>query len=114
MSEKLCALGAFPKADFKIVLGSKTMMGADERSAGNHIITMMYFRNLEGVHRFAHGPIHTDTWNWWNAKGKKYGYLTIAHELYSSPKNKWENIYINGELSGLRKSFYSLVCMGVC
>ncbi|KAJ5994166.1 hypothetical protein N7451_009890 [Penicillium sp. IBT 35674x] len=82
-------------------LGSKTMMGADERSAGNHIITMMYFRNLEGVHQFAHGPIHTDTWNWWNAKGKKYGYLTIAHELYSSPKNQWENIYINGELSGL-------------
>ncbi|KAJ5784700.1 uncharacterized protein N7503_009912 [Penicillium pulvis] len=82
-------------------LGSKTMMGADERSAGNHIITMMYFRNLEGVHRFAHGPIHTDTWNWWNSKGKKYGYLTIAHELYSSPKNQWENIYINGELSGL-------------
>ncbi|KAJ5671373.1 hypothetical protein N7507_000500 [Penicillium longicatenatum] len=82
-------------------LGAKTLLGADERSAGNHLITMMYFRNLEGIHRFAHGPMHMDTWNWWNAKGKKYGYLSIAHELYSSPKNQWENIYINAELTGL-------------
>ncbi|KAJ5925362.1 hypothetical protein N7454_008001 [Penicillium verhagenii] len=82
-------------------LGSKFMIGADELSAGNHMITMMYFRNLEGIHRFAHGPIHTDTWNWWNAKGKHYGYVTIAHELYSSPKNQWENIYINAQLTGL-------------
>ncbi|KAJ5758899.1 hypothetical protein N7520_006055 [Penicillium odoratum] len=82
-------------------LGSKTWVGTDERSGGNHIMTMMYFRTLEGVHRFAHGPLHTDTWNWWNAKGKKYGYLSIAHELYSSPRNQWENIYINSELMGL-------------
>ncbi|KAJ5591625.1 uncharacterized protein N7459_001994 [Penicillium hispanicum] len=82
-------------------LGQETLLGADGREAGNHIITMMYFRSLDDVHNFAHGPLHTDTWHWWNTKGKHYGYLTIGHELYSSSRNQWENIYINAEPTGL-------------
>ena len=65
---------------------------------------MMYFRTLEDIHNFAHSPIHTDAWNWWNSRGKDFGYVSIGHELYSSPKNHWENVYINSELTGLRKS----------
>ena len=61
----------------------------------------MYFRHLEDVHKFAHGPLHADVWRWWAAKGKKYGYITIAHELYNSPKNNWENIYVDSEPFGI-------------
>ncbi|KAJ5249110.1 hypothetical protein N7468_000561 [Penicillium chermesinum] len=82
-------------------LGSKALLGAEESTSKNHLVNLMYFRSLEDVHKFAHGPLHAEAWRWWASTGKNYGYITIGHELYASTQNNWENIYVDSELYGL-------------
>ena len=60
-----------------------------------------YFRTIEDLHAFAHGPLHRETWDWWNRVTKSYPHLSIMHEVYQSPKKHWENIYINSHPSGI-------------
>ncbi|KAK5992142.1 putative monooxygenase [Cladobotryum mycophilum] len=82
-------------------LGSSAWVSATERTTANQLMTVCYFRTTEDVHRFAHGALHREGWNWWNSVVHKYPHLSIMHEMYNSPPGTWENIFVNFPLSGI-------------
>ncbi|KAK0725570.1 hypothetical protein B0H67DRAFT_570882 [Lasiosphaeris hirsuta] len=82
-------------------LGSSSWLSANERHAGNQIMVVTYFRSQEELHAFAHGPLHSKAWNWWNSIAKTHPYLSIMHEVYTMPKGHWENIFVNNHLTGI-------------
>ncbi|KAF2098409.1 hypothetical protein NA57DRAFT_77201 [Rhizodiscina lignyota] len=82
-------------------LGATRYISMNERKTNNDIMTMMWFRNADGLRRFAHSPIHIDAWNWWNKIVKKHPFLTIWHEVYDVPPGHWEAIYANAEPIGI-------------
>lgn len=68
---------------------------AQERTANNEIMNVMYFKTTEGLHDFAHHDIHRQGWNWWNKNIKDMPHISIWHEVYSVPKGRWESIFVN-------------------
>ncbi|KAL8725571.1 MAG: hypothetical protein Q9166_007273 [cf. Caloplaca sp. 2 TL-2023] len=67
---------------------------ATETSSGPAIITISYWKSIEHLHAFAHGPAHRQGWDWWMNKAReKYPHLGIMHETYEAPRGSWENIY---------------------
>lgn len=82
-------------------LGSKSYL-TNERTACNEAMTQIYFRNYEGMHKFAHETdgVHREGWNFWNTvvMGKDStvrNLFSIMHEVYEIPAKHWETIYIN-------------------
>ena len=61
------------------------------------MMTLMYFKSLEYLHKFAHGKVHREGWDWWNSNLDKVNEITIAHEAYLVPAGKWETIYDNAK-----------------
>lgn len=90
------------------LLGSSAWVSHTERSSSNEILTIMYFKNTEGLHAFAHDEAHRDIWNWWNRNVHAYPHLSIWHEMYRVPKGSWENIYINAPRTLLGAANYPL------
>ncbi|KAL4891426.1 hypothetical protein BDV59DRAFT_182636 [Aspergillus ambiguus] len=82
-------------------LGQTTWIEASGRTTNNQVMVACYFRSLEAIHRYAHGPLHRDAWKWWNTITKVHPHLSIMHEVYHAPKGHWENIYINNHLVGV-------------
>jgi Domain of unknown function (DUF4188) len=76
------------------LLGSTSWLGA-ERSSGNEIMYVMYFKDPEGLHRFAHDPLHREAWNGWGKMYTKSPYISIWHETFTAPAGAWESIYAN-------------------
>lgn len=75
-----------------------TTWRADEASSNNTIMGIYYFRDMEGLNRFAHDPLHRQAWNWYNGQFvKKWGYshIGIFHEAFWAPAGAYETIYIN-------------------
>ncbi|KAI5456169.1 hypothetical protein BGZ63DRAFT_435582 [Mariannaea sp. PMI_226] len=70
---------------------------ADEGSNNNTIMTVFYFRDIEGLNRFAHDKVHRAAWDWYNNFCKKHGYkhIGIFHETYYSAPGQYETIYVN-------------------
>ncbi|KAL4725938.1 hypothetical protein ACLX1H_006612 [Fusarium chlamydosporum] len=66
---------------------------ADERSSNNTLLNIYYFRDVEGLHRFAHGDIHRKAWDYINKTKPKH--IGVFHETYSVPERAYENIYFN-------------------
>lgn len=83
------------------MLGQTSWLNASARATGNETLVVYYFRNIEGLHKFAHSPHHTKAWQWWNKHTKQYPHLSIYHETYSVPKANWETIYINSHVNHL-------------
>lgn len=88
-------------------LGSKVYL-AVERPTANEVMTVVYFRNYEGMHKFSHeaGGIHREAWHFWNTvvngPNSKIGHLFgIMHEAYEVPAQHWETIYGNYNPTGL-------------
>jgi hypothetical protein len=65
----------------------------DERSSNNTLLNIYYFRDVEGLHRFAHGEVHRKAWDYMNKT--KPQHVGIFHETYSVPARAYENIYVN-------------------
>jgi hypothetical protein len=77
---------------------SSTMWRGDEASSNNTILAVFYFRDMEGLDRFSHGPLHKKAWNWYNSQFvKKWGYshIGIYHEAFWAPPGAYETVYIN-------------------
>ncbi|KAF5677941.1 hypothetical protein FHETE_1461 [Fusarium heterosporum] len=74
------------------MLGMSTWRG-DERGSNNTLLNIFYFRDLEGVHRFAHGDVHRRGWDYYNKA--KHSHLGVFHETYSVPAREYENVYVN-------------------
>ncbi|KAL4779837.1 hypothetical protein BJX76DRAFT_66670 [Aspergillus varians] len=70
-------------------------------NASRGIMTIYYFRNMAGVHKFAHGPAHRAGWDWWDRTIKEHPDISIMHEVYEAPAGCWENVYINYRPIGL-------------
>jgi hypothetical protein len=62
--------------------------------------SVMYFRSVEHLHKFAHGKTHRAGWSWWDEMTKlgKVNEISISHEVYVVPKGGFENIYVNAEM----------------
>ncbi|RBR08702.1 uncharacterized protein FIESC28_10156 [Fusarium coffeatum] len=73
-------------------LTSSTWRG-DERSSNNSLLIIYYFRDVEGLHRFAHGDYHRKAWDFMTKTKPKH--VGIFHETYSVPAHEYENIYVN-------------------
>lgn len=77
-------------------LGGTSYRG-DERASGNTLLTVYYFRDVDGLNRFAHGAVHQRAWKWYNEFAKKPGHshIGIFHEAFCAPAGAYESIYIN-------------------
>ncbi|KPM34360.1 hypothetical protein AK830_g12215 [Neonectria ditissima] len=74
------------------LLGVSAWIGDERRSNNTNGLTC-HFRNLDGLHRFAHEPLHRETWDWFNAK--KYPHIGVFHETYCVPAKSYETVYLN-------------------
>jgi hypothetical protein len=83
------------------VLGYSGWTALTEQRTSNQVMVVCYFRTLEDLHNFAHGPLHRKGWDWWNRMTKDHPHLSIMHEVYHAPKGHWENIFINNHLTGI-------------
>lgn len=72
-----------------------------ETSTNSEVMTVMFFENTEGLHKFAHDPLHREGWNWWNRNLAKFKHLSIWHEVFRVPAGNWEGIYVNSHPRGL-------------
>ncbi|KAL2264348.1 hypothetical protein VTK26DRAFT_6591 [Humicola hyalothermophila] len=78
-------------------LGS-TMWRGSEAGSNNTILLVDYFRDMEGLHRLAHDPVHRRAWDWYNKTFvKQWGYsqFGIFHEAFCAPAGGYETIYIH-------------------
>jgi hypothetical protein len=82
-------------------LGSQHWVSEGQRATGNEVMSVMYFKTSEGLHKYAHGPLHREGWNWWNKTEAQHAHLGIWHEIFVAPKGHWESIYINSQPLGL-------------
>ncbi|KAK5661870.1 hypothetical protein OQA88_9978 [Cercophora sp. LCS_1] len=82
-------------------LGNTAWQAIAEQSENNQIMTLMYFRSVDDLHNYAHGPLHRKAWEWWNSITKDHPHLSIMHEVYHAPKGHWENIFVNNHLTGI-------------
>jgi len=82
------------------LLASSIWLGA-EKESGNGNLVLMYFKNYEGLHRYAHDPLHREAWTWWNNTYAQNPHIHIWHEAFNVPAGQWESIYMNGRPSTL-------------
>lgn len=63
------------------LLGSSSWLSMD-KSEKNQIMTVYYFRSVEGVHGFAHGNLHRRGWDWYVKALKQWNHLGVNHEFF--------------------------------
>ncbi|KAK9452458.1 hypothetical protein V1511DRAFT_200246 [Dipodascopsis uninucleata] len=90
-------------------LGSTSYLNASgSRPTKSELMITFYFRSLDHIHHFAHGPVHRDGWNWWNKTIKAHRHLSIMHEVYEAPKGKFENVFVNANPEGISATVYPI------
>ncbi|RDW87057.1 monooxygenase fmaE [Aspergillus mulundensis] len=90
------------------LLGMTRFVGAAEAS-GNETLSVMYFRDYEGLHAFAHDLMHAESVRWWSGIVKRHPHLAIWHETYVVPRGCWENIYAQAGVTGMGDTFFPVV-----
>jgi hypothetical protein len=77
-------------------IGQNMWRGA-ERSSHNTLMTVFYFRSVEGLNAFAHDKLHREAWDWVNRYAKETGHthIGIFHETFLSAPGGYETIYVN-------------------
>lgn len=81
-------------ADKHAVLGQTTWTHKDDNGA-TELLLISYWRSLEDVHRYAHGPTHMIAWKWWDATIKQHNYIGFMHEVYEADRGMYESVYLN-------------------
>ncbi|KAL2826723.1 hypothetical protein BJY01DRAFT_145128 [Aspergillus pseudoustus] len=81
-------------------------------NAAREIMTVFYFRSMEGVHKFAHAAAHRKGWDWWNRTAKEHPDISICHEVYEAQAGHWENVYVNYRPMGLATAQFPLKTSG--
>lgn len=82
-------------------LGMTSWLNWSTRKAQSEILQIGYFKNIDGLHAFAHSKLHREGWAWYEKHSKQYPHLGIFHETYAVPAGNWEAIYKNHHLGGL-------------
>ncbi|TAQ85125.1 hypothetical protein B7494_g6542 [Chlorociboria aeruginascens] len=86
-------------------LGQTGFIHQDANGA-NELLFLSYWRTLEDVHRYAHGPTHLEAWKWWEKTLKKHDYIGFMHEVYEADRGSWETVYINFQPTDLGATTY--------
>lgn len=76
-------------------LGHSTWLNASDNTTSSEFMSIVYFENEDYLHEYAHGPMHSETMQWWRKIVKDVPHIGIMHEVFACPKNSWEGIYIN-------------------
>ncbi|RYP55686.1 hypothetical protein DL771_012427 [Monosporascus sp. 5C6A] len=63
--------------------------------AKNTLLQIVYFRNLEGLHRFAHDAAHRTAWDFAARLGRMHGHFGFFHETFCVPRGSYETLYLN-------------------
>ncbi|KAF1928982.1 uncharacterized protein M421DRAFT_100706 [Didymella exigua CBS 183.55] len=82
-------------------LGHSAWLNASDNTTSNEFMTILYFQNEHYLHGYAHGPMHTQTMQWWREVEKEIPHVGIMHEVFACPKKSWEGIYVNYPPVGL-------------
>ncbi|KAF2723910.1 hypothetical protein K431DRAFT_282605 [Polychaeton citri CBS 116435] len=82
-------------------LGMTSWVNNNGRAAKNELLEVGYFKNYEGLHKFAHSKFHREGWSWYNRVAKEHPHFSIYHETYVVPAGHWESIYANSHPSGI-------------
>jgi hypothetical protein len=75
------------------VLGVSSSWFEADRQTCNNLLTVFYFESIEGLHKFANGPLHRDALIWYHKTVKEYPHISIWHETFHSPAGHWETVY---------------------
>ncbi|EMC90873.1 hypothetical protein BAUCODRAFT_118116 [Baudoinia panamericana UAMH 10762] len=89
------------KEGFEDYLGSTSWLNAGTRDTSNELLIVQYWRSTEGLHKYANGPLHRESWDWFNRNTKAYPHLAIYHETFKAPAGNHETIYLNSHASHL-------------
>lgn len=54
---------------------------------------VMYFRDVQSLHRFAHEEMHRSAWDWFAAQ--KFPHIGVYHETFEVPRKSYECVYLN-------------------
>lgn len=85
-----------PRMDEFGCLGMTTYRGEDG-GARNTLLSVYYFRDLEGLNRFAHDAVHRRAWDWFHRECVRRGYahIGIYHEAFVVEPGAYEALYVN-------------------
>jgi hypothetical protein len=72
---------------------------SDNRSSRGEVGSNLYFKSLEHLHAYAHGPLHTKATEWWMAH--KPAHVGIMHEVFVASPHSWGGVYVNYHRTGL-------------
>jgi hypothetical protein len=93
----------------------------------NELLIVCYFKNVEGLHKFAHSEYHLPAWQWWNKEIAKMPHISIYHETFHVPVSllsynirkeysanivqagNWESIHVNSHISGINSSVFKVI-----
>ncbi|EDN09326.1 hypothetical protein I7I51_04723 [Histoplasma capsulatum] len=81
-------------------LGSSAWISTEDTTT-NELMNVMYFRDFESLHKYAHGPLHIKGVKYWSSVVNDTPHVSIFHETYVVPQGRWENIYVNSRPTGL-------------
>ena len=70
------------------------------------MLMISYWRSLEDIHAYAHGPTHSEAWRWWEKTMKSLDHIGVMHEIYEAPAGMWENVYLNFQPTDLGATTY--------
>jgi hypothetical protein len=90
-------------------LGMTNWLNASDRTTNSELLQVCYFRNNEGLQKFAHSKLHRDNWDWYNRHIKEIPHISIYHETYHVPKGNWESIYVNSHISGINTTSVKVI-----
>jgi hypothetical protein len=83
------------------IAGSTVQGNPSSSSESGHFTLIGYFKTMDDLHKFAHGSMHRETWNWWNKNVKNMPHIGVYHEAYDVPAKSWEAIYVQTPKLGL-------------
>ncbi|RYP53998.1 hypothetical protein DL768_001148 [Monosporascus sp. mg162] len=63
--------------------------------AKNTLLQVVYFRNVEGLHRFAHDAAHRAAWDLAARVGRMHGHFGFFHETFCVPRGDYETVYLD-------------------
>ena len=81
---------------------------SNSAASKNEILTVCYFRNVDGLHKFAHSKYHMPPWQWWNHEIKNMPHISIFHETYHVPAGNWESIHVNSKIAGIGSTVFKV------
>ncbi|OAA75514.1 hypothetical protein LEL_07502 [Akanthomyces lecanii RCEF 1005] len=79
------------RADELGVLSVSAWTGAVDGSFSTN--TIIYFKDVQSLHAFAHEDMHREAWEWFAAQ--RFPHLGVFHETFLVPRKSYECVYLN-------------------